>query len=169
MRFFSWLLRQVRYDTLVPVGQTGLEPLSPDSLWRSSVDDCEAFLTGRLAEYRMDHEQFVSVSDWTNLLAHGSEDDLRHEISGAGGSRPRAHKAGCIAEWRAARLYLAATLLHRAADEATLRRIQQQVLVPLELKLATGGVDWSAGQWAKEVDAALDPHLWRYPYRETQE
>ena len=166
MRLLSWLIRQFRYASLVPVPPTSPGPLNPDLFWRSSADDCEAFLAGRLAEYRMDHQQYVSVSDWTNLLAHGTEGDLRGEIADESGRRPRTLRAGANAEWREARRYLAATLLHRVGDEEALLRLQRVVLVPLELKLAAGTRDWSTGKWVTEIDAALDRYQRRWFHSE---
>lgn len=89
MRWLSWLRRQARYGALAPVDQTSPGSVDPGLSRRSSADDCEAFMAGRLAEYRMDHHQFVSVSDWTNLLAHGTEADLMGEIAEANESQPR--------------------------------------------------------------------------------
>jgi hypothetical protein len=166
MRWLFWLLRQLRYAALVPVPEICPVPLDPDFFWRSSADDCEAFLAGRLAEYRMGQQQCVSVSDWTNLLAHGTEDDLRGEIADVNGRRPRTWKAGGNAEWQQARRYLAATLLHRVAGEEALQRLQRLVLTPLELELAAGAMDWSPCQWVTEVDTAVDRHLRRHFHTE---
>jgi hypothetical protein len=157
VRWLSWLLRQVRYGALAPVPETIPGSLNP-SLGRGSADDCEAFLAGRLAEYRMDHHHYVSVSDWTNLLAHGSEADLKSEIAEANERRPRNGKARGDAEWREARGYLAATLLHRATDEGALQRIQRLVLVPLELELAAGAMAWGPRRWVTEVEGAVTRH-----------
>jgi len=110
----------------------------------------------------MDHRQFVSVSDWTNLLAHGTEADLVNEVAGANDMRPRNPKASANAVWREARWYLAATLLHRVRDEEALQSLQRLVLVPLELELAGGAMDWGPRKWVTEVDAAVARHQRRH-------
>jgi hypothetical protein len=162
MRWPSWLLRHVGYASLVPVLQTCPGLLNHELFVGSSADDCEAFLVGRLAEYRMGRQQFVSVSDWTNLLAHGTEDDLRTEIAHPIGRRPRTVKAGGNVEWREARQYLVTTLLHRVGDEEDLKSLQRLVLVPLELELAAGAMDWSPRTWVIEVNAAVERHERRH-------
>lgn len=157
MRWLSWLHKQIRYGALAPLPEPAPGSLNP-RLGRGSADDCEAFLAGRLAEYRMDHCQYVSASDWTNLLAHGSEADLKREIATAEERRPRNWNARAEAEWREARWYLAATLLDGATNEGALSRIQCLVLVPLELELAAGAMAWSPCRWVTEVEAALTRH-----------
>ncbi len=121
MRSLSWLHKQAQYIALVPVPEEGPGPLDPGLFGTSSADDCEAFLAGGLVEYRMDHHQLVSVSDWTNLLAHGTEANLMDEVANC--PRPGTRKLG-KEEWREARWYLAATLLHRVKDQEALERIR---------------------------------------------
>ena len=156
MRWLSWLLKQISYAALVPVPSA--VPAPAGFIGRTSADDCEAFLAGRLAEYRMDHHQFVSVSDWTNLLAHGSEADLRSEVSETNDIRSRTSKSRGDAVWREARWYLTARLLHQVTGEGALENLQRLVLVPLELELAAGAMDWGPRKWVTEVDTALARH-----------
>jgi hypothetical protein len=69
------------------------------------LGDCEAFLLGQLAEYKEAHYQYVASWEWTNLLAHGSEDDLRVELATAAienpvGTRPTARGVRLAHTWR---------------------------------------------------------------------
>jgi hypothetical protein len=110
------------------------------------VAECEAFLTGHLVEHTRGATGFVSPWTWTNLLAHGTEDELRAAI--AKPSRDR---------WEAARALLADDLLDLAGSPEDLREIQRTVLVPLELELASRSVtrSWEPQRWAGAVSAVL--------------
>jgi hypothetical protein len=59
------------------------------------------------------------------------------------------------AEWREARFYLAASLLHKVKDEEALQTLQRLVLVPLELELASDALGWNPRTWVTAVDAAM--------------
>jgi hypothetical protein len=115
------------------------------------VDDTEAFLSGRLVERAEAHGDFVPVWAWTNLLAHGSEKDLRAEVAMG---LPRLDRA--MRQWREARAYLATEVL-RQAEHRSLGDVQEAVLMPLELDLASRSeVDrWSPGRWVQAVERAL--------------
>ena len=44
------------------------------------VAECEAFLEGKFAESAVPAGELVPVWAWINLLAHGTEDQLRREV-----------------------------------------------------------------------------------------
>lgn len=115
--------------------------------------DAEAFLTGRLAE-RLAGGAASSVPAWawTNLLAHGTEADLGGAAARVQGGRVHGER-----RWRQARSYLAAEVLEEARSYGSLARLQSDVLVPLELDLATRGdvVAWWPAQWVGVVERAL--------------
>ena len=92
----------------------------------------------------------MPVWAWTNLLAHGSEHELRAEVLAAGAAHHRD-------EWHAARAYLVTEVLDAAIREGTLAELQASALVPLEMDLAAR-VDvhrWSCRQWVDAVRAVL--------------
>ncbi|HLN05345.1 MAG TPA: hypothetical protein VK217_03635 [Acidimicrobiales bacterium] len=119
------------------------------------IGDCEAFLAGHVAERIEGRAAGVPAWAWTNLLAHGSERDLRSERAV---DRPR--QVTSSDEWRAARSYLAAEVLNFASGLGSLAELQRTVLVPLEQQFASlpevGG--WGPRQWVASVEAALDKH-----------
>jgi len=84
---------------------------------------------------------------WTNLLAHGREDDL-----GAEGL------VGDTDDWHIARASLAAHVLDLATSYGPLAAIQQRVLIPLELDLASRPevAAWEARGWVSAVENALN-------------
>ena len=116
------------------------------------VDDTEAFLCGRLVERAEAHGDFVPVWAWTNLLAHGSDKDLRAELTMG---LPQRDKA--VRQWHEARSYLAAEVLWQAAQYGSLEKVQEAVLMPLELDLAsrTDVIRWRRRRWAQAVEQAL--------------
>lgn len=94
------------------------------------VAECEAVLSGRYAEHLEDRQRRVPGWAWLNLLAHGTAEDLQ-SANGRGG--PAATQ-----RWRDARAYLAGEVLGAVAPGgATLGNLQRDVLVPLELRLAS--------------------------------
>lgn len=110
------------------------------------IGDCEAFLSGRYAERLRRRAVPVPTWAWTNLLAHGTEADLRSELA----SSQRALRRG----WPAARAYLTTEVL-TAVDRGTrLADLQREVLRPLELELAADGSD-DPRRWVVGVAAAL--------------
>jgi hypothetical protein len=114
------------------------------------VLECEAFLDGTLAEYWDDRGAAVPPWAWLNLLAHGSEDQIRASI--ARPSRPRRASRS----WRTARAYVAYALLTLVDAENTLADMQRSLLVPLEFQMAElPEVRWSPRQWVDMLDAAL--------------
>lgn len=128
-------------------------------MWRHEVRlltdellaDTGAFLLGHYAERLERQSVVVPVWAWTNLLAHGTEDELRAEMACT-----RCGSVGSGA-WRAARAYLATEVLEAAGRESTLPELQRQVLVPLELSLATRSEvqRWNRQQWVAAVRSAL--------------
>lgn len=116
------------------------------------VADGEAFLCGHLAERMETRGRYVPSWAWTNLLAHGTEAELRSECS-------KTVWSGTATEgtWRGARAEMAADVLRCAAVRGSLLELQRTVLVPLELRLAArAGVDsWRPKRWARTVGRAL--------------
>ena len=120
---------------------------------RQLSEECEAFLSGELAESGP-RRQRRPVWVWTNLLAHGSMAQLVR--AGA----QRSSLRGRAGEWRRARAYLAAEVLMFAERCGSLESVQQGALVPLELELAgTRGLErWTPAEWVSTVVAALEAH-----------
>ncbi len=119
------------------------------------VGDCEAFLAGHVAE-RIEERAAgdVPVWAWTNLLAHGTDHDLRTECTAL-----RARSVPTADKWREARSYLAAEVIDLANDCGPLAKVQRAVLVPLELELACEDVaGWGPRQWVTSVEVALSQH-----------
>jgi hypothetical protein len=110
------------------------------------VEESAAFLSGHLAEVLSETEP-PSPWVWSNLLAHGSEEELRIEQA----KDPRDL-------WEAARAYLAADVLDLAETCGSLSAVQREVLVPLELELASrfDVTQWGPRDWASTVADALN-------------
>lgn len=117
------------------------------------VSDCEAFLLGHYAEQLATQGLAVPVWAWTNLLAHGSEPDLRAEAASPG-------LPDDANGWHAARARLASLLLDAAGPECSLAELQASVLAPLELRLANHPTveRWDRRTWTETVRAALAAH-----------
>jgi hypothetical protein len=125
--------------------------------WANRSDDevveaLEALLGGSYAEYLERRYHRVPAWAWTNLLAHGTEEELRHA------ARSRHRTFWDVNVWRHARSYLAGEVLDAADQAGSLCSVQTAVLVPLELEL----ISWvpaqrcCAGEWATRVLAALE-------------
>jgi hypothetical protein len=123
---------------------------SPDN---ELIEECEAFLSGHLVEDIEMRAQVVPVWAWTNLLAHGSAKDLRTECAS-----PWLRRSMRDGQWRQARSCLAAEVLDCASSCGPLEELQQAVLVPLELQLASRVevARWCPGRWANSVKAVLN-------------
>jgi hypothetical protein len=121
------------------------------------LGDCEAFLLGQLAEFREAHRQYVASWEWTNLLAHGSEDDLRVELATADHRRDPSEDTA-NGKWRAARRYVVSKLMITVDSHHPLNDIQRRVLIPLELDLAASAdaARWRPHQWIVAVESELD-------------
>lgn len=110
------------------------------------VGECEAFLAGHYAERLRRRSLPVPGWAWTNLLAHGTEEDLRADGSGRPDSLGR--------RWLAARSYLSAEVLNAVERGGPLEDLQREALHPLELDLAARGC-YDPRYWAKTVSASL--------------
>jgi len=137
----------------------GREPtLSADGvskrLCSELVDDCSAFLLAHLVDRLEQKHQSVPVWAWTNLLAHGTEQDLRGAQSVSG------RRLIFDRQWHLARSYLAVEILALAQRCGPLADLQRDVLIPLELQLASRPevARWSPRQWVTNVEAALNEH-----------
>jgi hypothetical protein len=115
------------------------------------VAGCEAFLSGTLAEYWERQGFTVPVWAWTNLLAHGRADQIAESVVRPPRSRRIARS------WRIARSYLANELLEVTDGPRQLQAMQCDVLVPLELEMATLPAvrGWTPRQWVDAVDWAI--------------
>jgi hypothetical protein len=111
------------------------------------VEECAAFLNGRLVDLMATRR--VPVWAWTNLLAHGSAEQLQAE-----------RFAACTDDWRRARASLASSLLSVASVYGPLSEIQRRVLVPLEFDLAARPEveAWGPEGWASAVERALEAY-----------
>jgi hypothetical protein len=124
-------------------------------LCREGMADCEAFLRGRLAERLEARGVGVPTWAWTNLLAHGRDQDLRDD-------RPppwTAHRA-VNDRWHRARSYLATEVLILARAHEPLVVLQERILRPLELDLAVrqGTAAWGPNELVAHVCSILDAH-----------
>lgn len=92
-------------------------------------DECEAFLAGRLAFYLRELGQPVPPVAWLNQVVHATPAELVSLANELGdGHQPMA--------WRRTVGYLARTLLERSRETGRpIERLQQELLVPLELGL----------------------------------
>jgi hypothetical protein len=115
------------------------------------VAGCEAFLNGTLAEYWERQGFSVPVWVWTNLLAHGTADQIAESVSRPSRSRRTARS------WRIARSYMANELLEVTNGRRQLEAMQSDVLIPLELEMATLPAvrRWTPRQWVDAVDWAI--------------
>jgi hypothetical protein len=112
------------------------------------VEDCEAFLDGLYAELCESRGAPVPVWAWMNLLAHGTEEQLRTCVI--------PHPSGSA--WHQARRFLACELLDATTGGRTsLAELQRDVLVPIELDvLSCPGADhWQPGQLVSGLLGAL--------------
>ena len=117
---------------------------------RELIDDCEHVLSGTYVEHLRSGQRRVPRWAWVNLLAHGSEDDLRTARSSL--------RAGALAsEWERARSFLAGEVLLVVDAGTTLTRLQATALIPLELELAADPrtAIWPPTRLVRAVTAAL--------------
>jgi hypothetical protein len=114
------------------------------------VAGCEAFITGRYAEYFEERDQPVPAWVWMNLLGHGTHDELVSARGDLGSARGWAR---LNAAWRQARSYLAGEVLDAVdAGRGPLPQLQRRVLLPLESQLA---VDLAPGRNPKWLVTAV--------------
>jgi len=109
--------------------------------------ECGAFLDGSYAEHLVDRVQIVPAWSWLNLLAHGTEAEIRDAARSSTGRG-----------WRGARRFLAGEVVDRIeSGHGPLEELQRSALVPLELKLASlpSAARWGPGQLVVAVLAIL--------------
>ncbi len=114
------------------------------------VPDIDAFIRGRLAEVIERRGRRVPTWAWTNLLAHGE----RAAIEADSHARPAQADV-----WRQARSYLSAEVLGALGPDGDLGHLQDEVLIPLELRLSSdpATAHWRPARWVHEVQTALLP------------
>jgi hypothetical protein len=124
-----------------------------DDLGRQLVAECEAFLTGRYAEHLVETGGSIPAWAWTNLLAHGTEEQLRACPARIGTDAFHSEP------WCLARRYLAGEVLDLAHRNGPLGKVQAKGLLPLESRLAseTSASCSRPGDWVTAVLAALAP------------
>lgn len=96
------------------------------------VRECAALLDGQVAFERLAGGENPRAAEWVNLLAHGSLEDLHRLIDMAPASSgfPKA------VEWHSAAQFLAQAVTNEVDGGAlSLRRLQQTLLIPLELEM----------------------------------
>lgn len=96
------------------------------------IGEAERLLNGRAVDSNSLRGRRVSVRGLVSVLAHGERHHLRRLCNVSSTTHP--------GSWAATLGYLATELLAMAPDDATLLRIQRQVLVPLELRLLGGEI-----------------------------
>ena len=131
-------------------------------MWNRDVDmecreltrECQAFLDGQFVDYLADRDEDVPVWAWTNLLAHGTQEELRlavtrHAMDWEVVSRP----------WLEARAYVAGEVLEATQRGEPLCRVQRTRLIPLELRLASdyASDELTPADWVSMVLAAISP------------
>jgi hypothetical protein len=112
--------------------------------------ECTAFLDGHYVEYLTGTGGIPPAWTWVNLLAHGTTDELETA------SRPgHGYAAG---SWTMARAFLCREVLDIAARTGTLSALQQEALVPLELRLISSEPMriWNSGTLVQLVIEELE-------------
>lgn len=125
------------------------------------VRECEAFLSGRLAEEMERDEDPLPAWAWCNMLAHGTPRQLRAMAGGSLLQRFEASEA-----WERGLCFLAREILALVDEHrCTVEDIQRQVLVPLELEMSRdpGWVTTGPGLFVMRVVAALAHYRGRTP------
>jgi hypothetical protein len=130
-----------------PAGEPGRSELA---------DETEAFLAGRLAELRSASGDPLAAWMILNRIAHGDSVDM---FDMAVGQRRRTLLTGVPSAyhqvWSTTQSTIASRVLERALDTDEIRRLQHDVLVPLELELITRSHDEPL-TFAQVTVAALD-------------
>jgi hypothetical protein len=130
------------------------DPTEP--LCQELVEDCEAFLGGRLVETLEVRKVPVPTWAWMNLLAHGSMEELR-----LASLEERTRRGDDYWEWRKSRSYLATLILASARPFGPLLALHQEAaLIPLELMLAARPEPCACTptDWVARVEAVLRFH-----------
>jgi hypothetical protein len=95
----------------------------------SLIEECEAFLTGHLGENTDGSGRRSSPSSWLNALAHADLQELQRLAQSGQGDQ------GSGDLWAQAISFLAAEILWAGADDGgAVRRIQVDLIVPIELR-----------------------------------
>lgn len=143
------------------------------------VVEAEAFLAGTYVDTMVEEGRRVPTWAWLNLLAHGTEADLREAARGAVGvwslmrsmftapSTVEAWPSVSLPDWCRARSFLAGEVLDEMrARECPVEELQQDVLIPLELALATHrpARRWGPAELVGAVLAALAEQSPRRPH-----
>jgi len=122
---------------------------------RTVIAACEAMLEGRYVEQLEAWGSPVPSWAWINLLAHATAEALEQA---ANERMPRRLRRTDV--WFRARRYLAGEVLDAAAQRGTLRSVQAEILVPLELELLSRRRSRppAPGEWAAWVMSAIERH-----------
>ena len=95
-----------------------------DELGASLVEECEAFLDGRYAELLVARGEPVPYWGWLNLLAHGTEDELRSTAA----------ELNRLHGWWQGRSLIAGEVLDAVDHRGrSLEVLQDEVLIPTEV------------------------------------
>lgn len=132
-----------------------------DPAGRDLVRECEAFLAGRYVEYVLDRGDHVPTWAWTNLLAHGTGEQLSSPTTSFA-----VNWAELLEPWLQARAYLAGEILNAAHRDGPLCRVQRRMLIPLELSLASDPATkfLTPSDWVTKVMKAIAPSTsWKRP------
>ena len=99
--------------------------------------ECEAFLQGAYVEYLDSDGSIIPTWAWLNVLAHGTEDQIRSLATGTASQYEAAARG---TEWHSIVSLLAVETLGQArATGRSVSEIQQSILVDVELALAREG------------------------------
>ncbi|HXX91873.1 MAG TPA: hypothetical protein VEI83_16770 [Acidimicrobiales bacterium] len=131
-----------------------------DRAWRPAEKEfaiaCEAFVSGRYAQFLDDRGRPAPEWAWLNVLAHGGRTTLE---AIAAGERWHCFLATNTRIWEDALSFLAGEILQTAPPaEAGLAALQRDVLIPLELSLIRSRPRYALGptHLARAVTEALD-------------
>jgi hypothetical protein len=115
------------------------------------VQECEAFLEGTLAEHLDERGIVVPVWAWTNLLAHGGPEQITDCVCSPD------HLRRSDRDWSVARALVAFEIFDLMEAGYLLEDLQQDVLIPLELEMASRPEvsRWAPRQWLDSVETAI--------------
>lgn len=126
-----------------------------DRQYTNIGDECESLLAGRYADHLRGRGRVVPAWAWLNQLSHGTAEELR-ALAASTTAGP------ADAEWHGAVGFLAAEVLGATGDGVSLPALQRDVLVPLELEMASRWLEpMTAAQLVTRVLAELDRSGWR--------
>lgn len=118
-----------------------------DPVGAALAAECEAFLAGHYADHLVREVQIVPAWAWMNLIAHGTEDQIREAAT-----------TFVARGWPGASRFLAGELIDLVESGLEpLDELQRSYLVPLELELASlpWTARWSPAQLVAAVLATL--------------